>query len=83
MWDLGLVLFDSHRDVVFGKTLVLAIFWVFGGKLGPKMDQNLQFWYVPFLLKDSFFFTLQFVFIYNDKPKNINSAVIYKHSSAS
>ena len=40
MWDLGLVLFDSHKDVIFGK--IFGFWQYFGfsrGKLGPKMDQ--------------------------------------------
>ena len=45
IWDMGLVLFDSHKDVVwFG-------FWQYfgfsGGKLGPKTDQNHQLWVCP------------------------------------
>ena len=32
IWYLGLVLFDSHKDVVSGKKFwFLAIFWVFWG----------------------------------------------------
>ena len=31
IWDLGLVLFYSHKKVVSGTFLVLAIFWVFQG----------------------------------------------------
>ena len=41
IWDLGLALFDSHKDVDSGKN---SGFWQYfgfsGGKLGPKMDQN-------------------------------------------
>ena len=39
--DLGLVLFDGHKDEVSGKNLC---FWqYFEGKLSSKMDQNHQF----------------------------------------
>ena len=40
MWDLGHVLFDSHKDVVSEKKK--KGFWQYfgfsGGKLSPKMD---------------------------------------------
>ena len=45
MWELGLVLFDSHKDAVSGKNFGLWQYFGFsGGKLGPKMDQNHQIW---------------------------------------
>ena len=45
MWDLGLVLFDSHKDVVSGKNFGFWQYFGFSsGKLGPKMDQNHQLW---------------------------------------
>ena len=41
LWDLGLTLFDIPKDVVFAEILILSnIFVFFGGKLGPKMEQN-------------------------------------------
>ena len=43
MWDLGLVLFDSHKDLVSGKKFGFWQYFEFsGGMLGPKMDQNYQ-----------------------------------------
>ena len=43
MWDLGLALFDSLKDVVSGKNFGFWQYFGFsGGKLGPKMDQNHQ-----------------------------------------
>ena len=43
--DLGLVLFDSHKDVVSGKKISFWQYFDFSrGKLGPKMDQNHQIW---------------------------------------
>ena len=43
MWDLALVLFDSHKHVVSGKNFRSWQYFGFsGGKLGPKMDQNHQ-----------------------------------------
>ena len=48
IWDLGLVLFDSHKDVVSGKNFGFWQYFGFsGGKLGPKMDQNHQLWVRP------------------------------------
>ena len=45
IWDLGLVLFDSQKDVVSGKNICFWLCFGFsGGKLGPKMDQNHQLW---------------------------------------
>ena len=45
IWDLGLVLFDSHKDVSSGKKFGFwQYFWISEGKLGPKMDQNHQLW---------------------------------------
>ena len=43
------MLFDGHADVVSGEILVFGNILGFlrgrgGGKLGPKMDQNRQFW---------------------------------------
>ena len=36
IWDLGLALFDSHKDVVSGKIFVFWQYFGFsGGKLGP------------------------------------------------
>ena len=41
IWYLGLVLFDSHKDVVSGKNSGFWQYFEFSrGKLGPKMDQN-------------------------------------------
>ena len=43
IWDLGLALFDSHKDIVSGKKFGFWQYFEFsGGKLGPKMDQNHQ-----------------------------------------
>ena len=45
IWDLGLVSFDSHKDVVSGKDFGFWQYFGFsGGKLGPNMDQNHQLW---------------------------------------
>ena len=42
---LGLVLFDSQKDVVSGKNFGLSQYFGFSeGKWGPKMDQNHQLW---------------------------------------
>ena len=41
IWDLGLVLFDSHKNVVSGKKFGFWQYFGFsGGKLSPKIDQN-------------------------------------------
>ena len=41
IWDLGVVLFDSHKDVGSGKIFGFwQYFEISGGKLGQKMDQN-------------------------------------------
>ena len=48
IWDLELVLFDSHKDVVSGKNFDFWQYFGFSGdKLGPKMDQNHQPWVLP------------------------------------
>ena len=48
MKDLGPLLFDSHKDVVSGKKIGFWKYFRFsGGRLGPKMDQNHQFWVRP------------------------------------
>ena len=41
IWDLGLVLLDSSKDVVSGKTLVFGNIFIFPGvNWAQKMDQN-------------------------------------------
>ena len=43
MWDLGLVLFNSHKDIVSGKNFGFWQYFGFSvGTLGLKMDQNHQ-----------------------------------------
>ena len=44
MWEPGLVLFDSDKDVVSGENLVFGNILGFPG---PKMDQNRQLWLCP------------------------------------
>ena len=45
VWDLGVVLFDSQKDVVSGKNLGFCLYFRFSrGKLGPNMDQNHHLW---------------------------------------
>ena len=42
MWDLVLVLVNTHKDVVSGKILIFGnILGFCRDKLIPKMDQNL------------------------------------------
>ena len=48
IWDLVLMLFDSHKEVVSGRVLFFWQYFEFSrGKLGPKIDQNLQLWVRP------------------------------------
>ena len=52
IWDLGLVFFDSHKDVVFGKSF--GFWWYFGfsgGKWVQKWTKTINFGYVSFPLK--------------------------------
>ena len=52
MWDLGLVLFNSHKVLVSGKNFGFWQYFEFsGGKLGPKWTKTINFVYIPFLLK--------------------------------
>ena len=40
-WDLGVLVFDVPKNIVFAEILVCGnIFGFSSGKLGPKMDQN-------------------------------------------
>ena len=42
------MLFDSHKEVVSGRVLFFWQYFEFSrGKLGPKIDQNLQLWERP------------------------------------
>ena len=42
------MLFDSHKDVVFGKKFGSWQYFGFsGGKLGRKIDQNHDLWVHP------------------------------------
>ena len=42
------MLFDSHDDVVSGENFGFWPYFEFSrGKLGPKIDQNHQFWVRP------------------------------------
>ena len=48
IWDLRLLLFDSHKDVVSGKNFGFWQYFGFSvGKFCPKMDQNHQLWVCP------------------------------------
>ena len=39
------MLFDSHNEAVSGKNFGFSQYFEFSGrKLGPKIDQNYQFW---------------------------------------
>ena len=44
MWDLGLVLCDSPKDVVSGKILAFGNILSFWGKLDPEMYQIPKLW---------------------------------------
>ena len=56
MWDLGLVLCDSPKDVVSGKILVFGNILCFLGVNGAQRWIKTQnFGYVPFPLKDRIF----------------------------
>ena len=53
MWDLGLVLSDSPKDVVFGKIKVFAnILCFLGVNWAQIWTKMVNFRYVPFPLKD-------------------------------
>ena len=43
------------------------------------MDQNIIENLMPFCFADVVFFNLQLFLIHSDKPKNTNSAVVYKY----
>ena len=52
LWDLGLVLFDSHKDVVSRKILVFGNILCFVGvNWAQKWTKSVNFGYVPFPLK--------------------------------
>ena len=52
MWDLVLVLFNSHKDVVSGKILAFGSILGFPGiTWEQKWTKTFNFGYVPFLLK--------------------------------
>ena len=52
IWDLVLVLFNSHKDVVSGKILVFGNILGFPGiNWAQKWTKTFNFRYVPFLLK--------------------------------
>ena len=52
MWDLGPVLFDNHKDLVFGKNLVFGnILVVLGENWAKKWTKTINFGYVSFRLK--------------------------------
>ena len=52
MWDLGLVLFDSHKDVVSGKFLFFGNILGFPGvNCAQKWTKSINFGYVPFPLQ--------------------------------
>ena len=52
IWDLVLVLFNSHKDVVLGKILVFGNILGFPGKdWAQKWTKTFNFGYVLFLLK--------------------------------
>ena len=51
IWDLRLVLFDSHDDVVSGKNLVFGLILSFlGVNWAPELTKTINFGYVQFLL---------------------------------
>ena len=52
IWDLGLVLFDSHKDLVSRKILVFGnILGFLGVNWAQKWTKTVNFGYVPFPLK--------------------------------
>ena len=52
IWDLVLVLFNSHKDVVSGKILVFGNILGFPGiNWTQKWTKTFNFGYIPFLLK--------------------------------
>ena len=55
IWDLGLVLFDSPKDVVFGKIFVFCnILNLPGVNWAQKWTKTVNFSYIPFLPKNKF-----------------------------
>ena len=52
IWDLGLVLFDSHKDVVSGKILIFGnILGFLEVKWAQKWFKTVTFGYAPFTLE--------------------------------
>ena len=51
IWDLVLVLFDSHKDLVFGKNFGFNILGFLGVNWAQKWTRTINFGYILFPLK--------------------------------
>ena len=51
IWDLVLVLFDSHKDLVFGKNFGFNILGFLGVNWAQKWTRTINFGYIMFPLK--------------------------------